>query len=437
MLTKWIEPSAENYSERLVRLHPNLFPTINNILTLTFQVTEACSCRCTYCYQHNKSNARMNFSMAKTIIDNLLTNDSCYNTSGVNGIVLEFIGGEPLLEIDLISQISDYFMAECIRLNHRFLNHFCLSISSNGLAYFEPKVQAFIKKHKSHLSLGISIDGCKELHDACRFDLKGNGTYDRAIAAAMDLKRIQGGNIETKMTLSPDNIQYTFKALQNLIDLGYQIIHFNCVYEEGWALQHATILYYQLKQIADWLFENDSFQKYHISMFNKTLFSPMSPDENENYCGGTCNGMLSFDYRGNAFPCIRYMNSSLNGKQTPYSIGTIDGLFRTPIEQERRDLLVSITRRSQSTDECFNCSIASGCGYCSGYNYECFGTPNKRATFICQMHKARALANAYYYNKGFRLSGETERLKIHLPKEEALKIIPDDEWKLLEELADD
>jgi hypothetical protein len=36
------------------------------------------------------------------------------------------------------------------------------------------------------------------------------------------------------------------------------------------------------------------------------------------------------------------------------------------------------------------------------------------------MHKARALASAYYYNKGFHLLEENERFIIHLPKEDAL-----------------
>ena len=60
-----------------------------------------------------------------------------------------------------------------------------ISISSNGLLYFDKRVQNFIKKYKNNLSLSISIDGNKELHDTCRVDLNGNGTYDRALAAEL------------------------------------------------------------------------------------------------------------------------------------------------------------------------------------------------------------------------------------------------------------
>ena len=238
-------------------------------------------------------------------------------------------------------------------------------------------------------------------------------------------------DLETKMTLSPENIHHTYDAILNLIALGYKSISLNCVYEEGWTIEHAKVLYQELKKIADWLFETDSFRKYRISMFNENLFKPINPAENKNYCGGVGKAMLSFDYKGRAFSCIRYMESSLNGKQEPYSIGNINGLGIQSDEQNHLDFLKSITRRSQSTDECFNCSIGSGCGWCSAYNYECFGTPNKRATFICWMHKARALANNYYYNKGHYLLNEPERMTIYLNKEDALQIISNEEWDIL------
>lgn len=430
-MTIYTEPIIESYPDYKTRVYPDVFSNTKSILTLTFQVTEDCCMACTYCYQNNKSKNKMNFSTAKQIIDNLLTDDSIYHTEMVNGIILEFIGGEPFLEVDLMDQIMDYFISSCIKLNHRFIRHFKISIASNGLLYFNEKVQNFIKKYKDFLSLTISIDGNKELHDTCRIDLQGNGTYDRAIAAALDLQKLYDRSLDTKMTLSPYNIQHTFNAVKNLIDLGYISISLNCVYEEGWTLEHARVFYKELKKIADWLFENDSFRKYHISIFNEKYFEPLPKENINNWCGGVCNGMLSFDYEGRAFPCIRYMNSSLNGKREPFSIGNVDGLFITDIEKNRKNLLTSITRQSQSTDECINCPIATGCGWCSGYNYECFGTPNKRATFICWMHKARSLANAYYYNKGHYLLNEKERISIHLPKDDALQIIDEKEWNEL------
>ena len=434
MLTKYTEPIAESFSDTLLRIFPNEFSSVDNILNLTFQVTENCCMACSYCYQHNKSNNKMDFKTAKTIIDNLLNTNNKYHTENIKGIVLEFIGGEPLLEIELIDRIITYFINECIRLNHRFLHRFKISMTSNGLLYFTDSVQNFIKKYKDKLSYTITIDGNKQLHDACRFDLDGNGTYDRVVSAVTHLRNNYIPTLNTKMTLSPDNIHYTFEAIKNLIELNYQFIFLNCVFEEGWELKHAKILYNEMKKTADWLFENDSFKKYKISIFEENSFISLPETETNNWCGGVCNGMLAFDYNGKAFPCIRYMGSSLNGHQEPYSVGDIDGLFITEEDQNKLKLLESITRQSQSTQECLECPIASGCAWCSGYNYEVFGTPNKRATFICIMHKARSLANSYYYNKGYLLSGLEKRIPVNLPKEEALKIIDINEWNMLQEL---
>ena len=97
--------------------------------------------------------------------------------------------------------------------------------------------------------------------------------------------------------------------------------------------------------------------------------------------------------------------------------------------------LDSITRRSQSTDECFNCPIAAGCAWCSAWNYQKYGTPNKRDTGICLMHKARSLANVYYWNKWYKQNGDDKKFKMYLPKQDALQIISEDDYNMLLDLS--
>ena len=104
-------------------------------------------------------------------------------------------------------------------------------------------------------------------------------------------------------------------------------------------------------------------------------------------------------------------------------------------ERDCVECLQKITRRSQSTDECFYCPIARGCSWCTAYNYEVFGTINKRATFICPMHKARALANVYYWNKYYQLKESDKRFTNYCPKEWALEIIDENEYNMLNDLA--
>ena len=127
---------------------------------------------------------------AKKLIDMLLTGDERLgeyidaNTSP--GIIIEFIGGEPFLCVDLIDQICTYFYDKAIELMHPWATKFCISICSNGVLYFEPKVQKFLNKWRHNLSFSITIDGNKALHDACRVFPDGTGSYDVAVAGARD-----------------------------------------------------------------------------------------------------------------------------------------------------------------------------------------------------------------------------------------------------------
>lgn len=146
--------------------------------------------------------------------------------------------------------------------------------------------------------------------------------------------------------------------------------------------------------------------------------------------------MLAVDPDGNLYPCLRYMKSSLGDDQPPIIIGNVwDGIGTTPETAQWIKCLGCITRRTESTDECFYCPIANGCSECSAYNYQINGTPDSRVTYICDMHKARCLANYYYYNKRYKKNNLKERLKIYIPDEWALEIIDKNELEIIKETA--
>ena len=429
----------EQYQDRLARLFPQPYTGEKMLArTVTFQVTDACNLACTYCYQINKGNHVMPFEVAKRFVDMLLdaTPDSneYINPDNSPGVIIEFIGGEPLLEIDLIDQITDYFIQQMILRRHKWATRYMISICSNGVLYFDPRVQAYLKKHFHHLSFSISIDGNKELHDTCRVFPDGQGSYDIAMAGVKHFTGVLGGFMGSKMTLAPENISHTFEAVKSLIESGYEEINLNCVYEKGWTKNHATILYEQLKQLSDYMLEHNLVDTHRISMFEEHFFCPKDENELDNWCGGT-GYMIAVDYKGDIYPCIRYMESSLGNDVAPIIIGNVyDGIAQKPRERECISCLKKINRRTQSTDECFYCPIAEGCSWCSAYNYQEFGTADKRATYICDMHKARALANVYYWNRYYKEKQLDKVFVNHVPREWALEIISEEEFNLLNTL---
>ena len=152
-------------------------------------------------------------------------------------------------------------------------------------------------------------------------------------------------------------------------------------------------------------------------------------------CGGV-GYMLALDYKGDLYPCLRYMESSLGDSRKPLIIGNIyDGIASKQCEKDCLKCLNAITRRSQSTDECFYCPIADGCSWCTANNFQETGSPDKRVTHICEMHKARSLANVYYWNKYYIKNNIDKVFEMHCPEEWALKIISKDEYEMLKELT--
>ena len=168
-------PSYNNEIARVYRqLHPKEEDKEDDMLCkdVTFCVTEACNLACTYCYECHKTSRRMSWETAKRIVDGLFAGEFVDNTAPA--IILDFIGGEPLLEIELIDKTVEYFKRKAFQLRHPWAYYYMISISTNGVLFEDERVQEFIRKNYGHLSIGISIDGDKALHDSCRF-MTGQG----------------------------------------------------------------------------------------------------------------------------------------------------------------------------------------------------------------------------------------------------------------------
>lgn len=429
-----------NYPDLIARLIPhdrNLQKNDEKILSksVTFQVTDSCNLACTYCYQTHKGKQVMSLEVAKKFVDLILSDELEYiNTSNSPAVVFEFIGGEPFLEAKLISEIVDYIERRLIILEHPWACFHIYSICSNGTLYFEEEVQSLMKKLGGNVSFSVTIDGNKQLHDSCRVFPDGRPSYDLAWAAAKDWID-RGYEMGSKITIAPENLDYIYDAIVHIINLGYAEINANTIYEKGWVKEDAARFYHLLKRIADYVLEKDLDNEINISLFAEEFFKPKPIHDNDNWCGG--NGMMiACDPVGDIYPCLRYMKSSLGESQKPLVIGNVyDGIEHTSEQKDCVTCLQGVNRRSQSTDECFYCPIAGGCAWCSAYNYQETGTPDKRVTYSCDMHKARSLANVYYWNKYYRKNGIDNVFDLFCPDEWALEIVTEEELNKIKELT--
>ena len=360
--------------------------------SITFIVTKDCQLACKYCYLVGKnSKERMSFEIAKQAIDYLLDDKRNFQEDGV---IWDFIGGEPFLEIDLIEKICNYAKLEMYRKNHKWFNNYRFNFSTNGLNYHESRIQKFIEENHSHLSIGITIDGTKLKHNLNRIYRNGKGSYDDVVKN-IPLWQKQFPKEGTKVTISSDDIPYIKESVLHLYDLGIHEIHINCVFENVWKEGDDKNSEKQLVELADEIIDNDLYKDFSCSFYSEDIGKPLK--DNGNWCGAGM--MLAVDASGFFYPCLRFAAYSLRSKK-PIVIGNVkDG-----IDQNKLRPFLTLNRTTQSRQECIDCEVAGGCAWCQGENYDAADTNTiyQRSVAICKMHKARVRANNYFWNKLYR-----------------------------------
>ena len=351
----------------------------------------------------------MPWEVAKNAIDYILNNEEEFNEESV---VWDFIGGEPFLEIELIDKICDYIKVEMFRMKHHWFNSYRFSFSTNGINYDSEKVQKFIEKNHEHLSIGITIDGTQKKHDLNRIwkaDGPERGSYlDVVRNIPLWLSQFPGAS--TKVTISSDDIPFIKESVLHLYSLGIKNVSINTVFEDVWKEGDDILFEKQLTGLADAIIDGEFYSDYTCSFFVESIGKPMDPLlNNENWCGS--GKMLAIDAAGNFYPCTRFAQYSLREKKA-----RIIGNVQEGIDNNRLRPFLTLSRSVQSSDECMNCEVASGCSWCQGENYDAAETSTifQRSTAICKMHKARVRANNYYWNKLFRkleLEGQKEEIE--------------------------
>lgn len=146
-------------------------------LFVTIMPTMACNFRCFYCYEdHDPS--RMTSSMQDLVIQAIINKLKEYDS-----LRIEWFGGEPLLEIETIINISEKLISYCKENRKSYI----ASMTTNG--YLLTYNNYFLLKTKCKIMYyQVTIDGIKNEHDQSRPLRDGGGTFDKIITNLKDIK---------------------------------------------------------------------------------------------------------------------------------------------------------------------------------------------------------------------------------------------------------
>ena len=169
----------------------------------------------------------MPIKTARLLIDLILSGEKGFReylaSESTTGINLDFIGGEPLLALEVIDEAIDYFHRRTWKLDHPWKNKWRASITTNGTIYTD-EVKRFLTKHENHLSYSVTVDGNKQLHDACRKFPDGSPSYDLAMATVI-YRWQKRYYYNIMLSYSPDNLTYLFTYIFQMSEYCYHYLH--------------------------------------------------------------------------------------------------------------------------------------------------------------------------------------------------------------------
>lgn len=146
-------------------------------LGLMILPTHQCNCRCVYCYENFKSG-----TMTKSVQNNLFrfVKERLNECSAMD---IAWFGGEPLMALDVIRELSPKFINYCKKVKKRY----SASMTTNGTLLTLETFKELL--NYKIVSYQITIDGIKNTHDQQRPLSNGKSSYDLIIKNLLDIKK--------------------------------------------------------------------------------------------------------------------------------------------------------------------------------------------------------------------------------------------------------
>lgn len=223
------------------------------ISVLYMMLTDGCNLSCTYCFEdtHEIKEFRsvlMREHISHAALDLTASLIQKYPLEPERCLTIQFYGGEPLLNFPVLR--SSVLYAEELIKQGLFPSNTEIAMVTNGVL-LDPhrnseraaKMAEFFAKHE--ISVGISLDGPKEIHDTYRVNKSNAGSFQSALAGYRLLADC-GVKVGVSCTLTPkvvDNFSEVLAFFENELGikqgLSFNILHYTpsvaidgCYYEK-------------------------------------------------------------------------------------------------------------------------------------------------------------------------------------------------------------
>jgi len=346
------------------------------IKALCLHVSHTCNLNCSYCFasqgKYKGERALMSFEVGKQAFDFLIA-----NSGSRRNLEVDFFGGEPLMNWDVVKQLVAYARS----IEKQYNKNFRFTLTTNGLL-IDDEVIDFLNKEMSNVVL--SLDGRREVNDHFRVDYAGKGSYDTIVPKFKHLVERRGGkDYYVRGTFTHNNVDFTNDII-HMADLGFTELSMEpvvCPPNDPYALTEEDLpeLFRQYELLAKEMIKRKKdgrpFTFYHYMLDLKNgpcIYKRITG------CGSGTEYMAVTPW-GELFPCHQFVGDE------KYSLGDIwNGVKNTSVQDEFRGC------NAYSRPECKDCWARLYCsGGCAANSYHATGSISGIYKYGCELFKKR------------------------------------------------
>ena len=295
------------------------------VKAMCLNIAHDCQLRCKYCFastgDFGKGRKLMSFETGKHAIDFLLE-----NSGDRPNLELDFFGGEPLMNFNVVKQVVEYARSREKEYNKKFR----FTITTNGLLLDDEKID-FINREMSNVVL--SIDGRKEVNDFFRVLPNGQGCYDMILPKYQKLVAGRGDKeYYVRGTFTNKNLDFSNDVFA-LNEAGFDQISVEPVVgdDDIYALTEKDLpaVFAEYEKLALKLLENEKNGK-KFNFFHFMLDLDQGPCAIKRLRGCGCgNDYVAITPDGDIFPCHQFVGID------EYKMGNIDeGTFNQEMKAD-------------------------------------------------------------------------------------------------------
>jgi uncharacterized protein len=195
---------------------PPTFAEEGIVKSMCLMVAHDCNLRCKYCFgdtgEYGGDRELMSKEVGEAAIEYIIEHSGPRKHCEV-----DFFGGEPLVNMPVVKHVTAYVR----RREQETGKEFKLTLTTNGMLLNDENIKFL---NDNNVSLVLSMDGRKEVHDRMRPDAGGNGTYDRCVANFRKFVASRNDqNYYMRGTYTKYNLDFTDDVL-SMADAGFDIL---------------------------------------------------------------------------------------------------------------------------------------------------------------------------------------------------------------------